>query len=501
MNLLENPLSLALGIALLAAVTGLRRFVSAQRTLHGARELIDELRAPQIALGIYLAAWLWMFLHRAGTDAQSARVALVAVHACGGVALLRILDVSFFAALRATRHVPPPRIVRSLAIWILSSAIIVVAARSAWQIDLGSLLTTSALLSVVLGFALQESLGNLFAGLTLNAEHPFEAGDWITFGSREGRVVDVGWRSTRLMTIDEDELLVPNGLISREVVVNHSRPSARRVVELQFTLDFEASPTDVKRVLLSTSAAVEGVLKVPAPTAQLVRFVDDGVLWKLRVAIADFAANDDVRDRVQQALWYALRRAAIHVPTRQLSVSRRERPAEAEARRVREHLAEAEELLGRIDFVAALNPEARAELAGHAHYFEYGPGEAVVREGEKGDSFYLVASGHLGVHVAGKEAAVAQLVRGDFFGEVSLLTDEPRTATVVAIDAAALLVVNRDAFARLFAADEGVMEQLARVIAGRKAQLASAREGGKESSAPETQTMLARIRGIFGRRR
>ncbi len=154
----------------------------------------------------------------------------------------------------------------------------------------------------------------------------------------------------------------------------------------------------------------------------------------------------------------------------------------------------------RIDFVAALKPQARAELARAARFLEYGPGEAVVRQGDEGDAFYLVARGALAVRVHGHDKPVAR-AGGDYFGEVALLTGEPRTATVVAIEDAALLSVNHRRLARLFATDEGVMEELARVIAGRKAQLASAREQlDKESSGAATQTMLARIRGIFGRR-
>ena len=196
-----------------------------------------------------------------------------------------------------------------------------------------------------------------------------------------------------------------------------------------------------------------------------------------------------------------LRRAGLELPHNQLSFYPRERPADAEARRRKEHLAEAEELLGRIDFVAALKLEARAELAREARFLEFGPGEAVVRQGDLGDAFYLVARGELSVCVDGHDKAMARLKRGDFFGEVALLTGEMRTASVLAVDDAALLAIDRSVFAKLFANDEQIMEQLARAIAGRKAQIATAREQlGRETPGVEAQTLLARIRGIFGRK-
>ena len=503
MNLLETNAAVALGVALFAAVWMVRRSAAARRA-PAAREVLDELRAPQIALGVYLLAWAWLFIHRASThafgDAQQLRASQFAVAALGGVALLRALDVALFGLLRAVRSEGPPKIVRSLLLWLLSVAIVAAAARKAWQFDLASLITTSALLSVVLGFALQESLGNLFAGLTLNAEHPFQAGDWVSFGKHTGRVLDVGWRSTRLVTQDEDELLVPNGFISREVVANHSRPSPRRTLEMQLTLDLAAAPDQARQTMLAAARGVEGVLALPAPVAQLERLSPDGAHWKLRISTSDFAHNDDLRDRVLQAVWYALRRAALELAVPQLSLARRERPEEAGARRLREHLAEAEELLGRIDFVTALRPQARAELARHARFVEYGPGEPVVRQGEPGDTFYLVAHGHLAVRASGREQEIARLSRGDFFGELALLTGEPRSASVIAVERAALLAIERDAFAQLFAADEAMMEQLAHVIAGRKAQLATALEKVSAETVHEEQSLLARIRRIFERR-
>ena len=151
---------------------------------------------------------------------------------------------------------------------------------------------------------------------------------------------------------------------------------------------------------------------------------------------------------MNEAIWYALRRAGIDMPYPQTQLSFRERAQESEERRRREHAAEAEDLLGRIDFVQALSVEARKVLTERARFVEYGPGQAIVRQGEQGDTLYLVARGEVLVRVridAG-EREVARLGRGALFGEMSVLTGEPRTATVLATNDAALLAVDRDAF-------------------------------------------------------
>jgi CRP-like cAMP-binding protein len=306
-----------------------------------------------------------------------------------------------------------------------------------------------------------------------------------------------------MITLDDDELLVPNGLISREVVINHSRPSLQDCVELEVRLDYDAAPARAKQVLVDAVKTCAGVLPEPLPRAQVVRFNDDGIDYRIRFFTDDYSRERELLDTVQQALWYALRRAAIDIPYRQTTLSRREKPAQAEERRRKEHLAEAKDLLGRIDFVSALGEEGRDQLAQAARFLEYGPGEPIVRQGEPGDTFYLVARGELSVRVLfdSGEREVAKLAHGAFFGEMSVLTGEPRSASVVAATDAALLGIDREAFSRVLAADDGVMEELARIIAGRKAQLVTARKedaGAAAQGEDETSPLLARIRGIFG---
>jgi CRP-like cAMP-binding protein len=189
------------------------------------------------------------------------------------------------------------------------------------------------------------------------------------------------------------------------------------------------------------------------------------------------------------------------MPYPQTTLSFRERAAEADDRRRREHLAEAEDLLGRIDFVKALNEEARRTLAERARFLEYGPGQAIVRQGEEGETLYLVARGEVAVVVKtdGGEKEVARLGRGALFGEMSVLTGEPRSATVTALGDAALLGLDREAFHRIL--DEGpeLAQRLAEVIAGRRLMLDAARaEGTAPLMEKETASLLGRIGAIFG---
>jgi small-conductance mechanosensitive channel len=490
-NLLA-ALALWIGIAILRRSMGQRGV---------AKQFLSELAAAQRLFAVYLLLRLALLGVGAMLHPSVGHALDAASMVSGAVGVLRLLDGLAFGFIRWRGRHGLPRILRSLLIWVATFLCIAVVVRVQYKMDLSSLFATSALLSVVIGFALQETLGNLFAGLTLHAEQPFETGEWVTFGKYTGRIVDVGWRSTRLLTLDDDELLVPNSLISREVVVNHMRPQLTDVIELLIPIDLEVSPARAKRVLLEAVRCCSAVLATPEPRIQLASFSDNAANYRVRFATSGYHLERWALDQVQEAIWYSLRREAIDMPYPQTTLSFRERAAEADDRRRREHLAEAEDLLGRIDFVKALNEEARRTLAGRARFLEYGPGQAIVRQGEEGETLYLVARGEVAVVVKtdGGEKEVARLGRGALFGEMSVLTGEPRSATVTALGDAALLGLDREAFHRIL--DEGpeLAQRLAEVIAGRRLMLDAARaEGTAPLMEKETASLLGRIGAIFG---
>jgi CRP-like cAMP-binding protein len=190
------------------------------------------------------------------------------------------------------------------------------------------------------------------------------------------------------------------------------------------------------------------------------------------------------------------------MPFPQTTISVRERGPEAEERRRREHLAEAQDLLGRIDLVQALSAEARKTLAERARFVEYGPGQAIVRQGEQGDTLYLVARGEVSVRIdmggVAPQREVARLGRGAVFGEMSMLTGESRTATVVSLGDAALLALDRDAFDRILMKEPELAQTIAEVIARRRTALDQARAEMAPAVEQETSNLLSRIRSIFG---
>ena len=183
------------------------------------------------------------------------------------------------------------------------------------QIDLTSLLATSAILSVVLGLALQETLGNLFAGLALQLERPFRAGDFIAVGDHVGKVVQVAWRTTRIETFRLEAVTIPNSNIAKQPLRNYSRGEGLPVgIEVTLTLGYAAAPNTVRDEVAAALAEIPAVLKTPPHTCRVSSFGDSGVVYLLRWFINDYDQSQGVQDEVLTRLWYRFARAGIEIP-------------------------------------------------------------------------------------------------------------------------------------------------------------------------------------------
>jgi small-conductance mechanosensitive channel/CRP-like cAMP-binding protein len=352
------------------------------------------------------------------------------------------------------------------------------------------LLTTSAIGAVVVGFALQDTLGNLFSGLAIQIEKPFRVGHWIAIGSREGQVQEITWRATKLRTVAGEFLIVPNGIISKEAILNYSEPTITTRVEVEVGCTYSAPPNDVKAVLQKALLDAPLVLRMPPPTVLIKEFAASSVNYLVQFWIGDYALQEQARDQVRTNIWYALRRANIEIPFPiQVEVSREELPLRSEG-----DVLSAAARLGAIDLFATLPQESRVALSRTAQEHIFAAGEAIVRQGESGNSLYVVLGGRVRIVLepSGQEVAVTEA--GGFFGEMSMLTGEPRTATVRAIGDVRLLEITADRFREVALDRPGLVEHVSSVVAERREELADAR-----ATAAASTSAGATRRTIFGR--
>lgn len=368
--------------------------------------------------------------------------------------------------------------------------------------DIGALLTTSAILSIVLGLALQESLSNIFAGLMLSVDRPYKAGDWIEVDGKEGKVLDSNWRSTRILTRDDDVIHVPNSVMAKGNILNFSVPTPTHLCRRSVSVEYEAPPNKVRSVLVKLMSGVEGILKDPAPDVFVTDYGDSGIVYQMRFWIEDYARRSRIEAEVMRGIWYHLRREGISMPypVRDVYI-RREKPA----RKPEELLTQ----LRKVDILAPLKEEELLMLAGDLSSHLFGKGEVVCRQGDPGSTFYIMRTGTVAVRVRGDdgvEAEVARLGPGTYFGEMSLLTGEPRSSTCQTLEDCELLCLDRESFSVLLQENPPVAQAMSDILAARQQasqeKLTQERETmvrrRSQDQEARSHTILEKIRSIFG---
>jgi len=177
-----------------------------------------------------------------------------------------------------------------------------------------SLVTTSAVLTAVIGLALQSTLTNVFAGLALNTDRTLGIGDWVQAGERIGRIAEIKWRSTSLWTEDGDLVIMPNSRLLDAEVQNLSRPDDVHRLWVKIGFHYRHPPNEVKRILVDAVRRTPGVRAEPAPDCILLDFADSAIIYALRYWISDFTHHTAIESEVRTQLWYAAHHNGLEIP-------------------------------------------------------------------------------------------------------------------------------------------------------------------------------------------
>jgi small-conductance mechanosensitive channel/CRP-like cAMP-binding protein len=353
------------------------------------------------------------------------------------------------------------------------------------------LLATSAVSAVVLGFALQDTLGNAFAGLAIQSEKPFNIGHWIQVGDHEGRVVEVTWRATRLRTRSGNFVVLPNSEIAKAPITNYSEPAAPMRLHLEVGVSYDAPPALVKRVVADALTNCPLVLKSPAPDVLLHNFDASSITYRIRFWIDQYELDEEAADQVRSTIFYAFKRHDIEIPY-PIQVEYSKEPPQPD---LAAGQAERERLLAAVDLFAGLTDTQRSLIASRARTQTYTNGERIVREGAAGGTMYLVTQGEAVVQLETSGQQVAMIKAGGYFGEMSLLTGEPRTASVAARGEVTVLELDAEIFRQLGEINPQAVEQIGLAAANRRVELNHARASATATStADASASLLTRMR-------
>jgi small-conductance mechanosensitive channel/CRP-like cAMP-binding protein len=353
------------------------------------------------------------------------------------------------------------------------------------------LLTTSAVGAVVVGFALQDTLGNAFAGLGIQSEKPFRVGHWIRVGDFEGRVTEVTWRATKLRTKSGNFVVVPNNIIAKEAITNYSEPATPTRLHVEVGASYLSTPFDVKAGILEALSQVPRVLADPAPDVLLHSFDGSAITYHARFWIVDYEHDDVVKDEVRTAIFYSFGRRGIEIPWPiEVGYSREWPEPDAKTKQ-----AARERVLDGVDLFSGLTEEQRREIASASTIRMFGDGETIVRQNAPGDSMFIVCSGAARVVLEPERHEVAVIGEGGYFGEMSLLTGDPRSASVLARGDTAVLEIDADHFRTLGAADPKAVEAIALAAVARRAELQQIRDLVQNAAAIDPPaTFLTRMK-------
>ncbi|RCK81598.1 MAG: Small-conductance mechanosensitive channel [Candidatus Ozemobacter sibiricus] len=335
-----------------------------------------------------------------------------------------------------------------------------------YRIDITPLLTTSAVFTMVIGLALQDVLGNLFSGISVHISPPFKIGDWIKVGGHFGRVTESNWRATTLRSPERDIIILPNNEIAKKDIVNMSQRPGLLYNDFVIGISYEASPDQVRRALLGACSQVKEICRNPAPRVFMDGFQDFSITYHIRYWFKDGHSPKSVRDQLTSRIWYRLKRDGITIPfpIREVNIHpEKDKKAEQIDRRLA--------LLSQVDFLRDLERPNRVFLADRLKEFWYEAGETIVQKGSTGTDFFIIDRGRVAVFLDDEATSpVAELGSGQFFGEMSLLTGEPRTATVRAEEETLLLVLGQETMSHLLRDNPELATLLSRVLAERSAR-------------------------------
>jgi small-conductance mechanosensitive channel/CRP-like cAMP-binding protein len=403
------------------------------------------------------------------------------------------------------KKTPPPSLLRDIIRWVLVIVILFALFQNILNIDVSSIVFTSAAVTIVVGLALQDLLGNLFAGITLNMSRPFKIGDWMQIGSMEGQVVNMTWRETGLKTLDMDYVVIPNSTVSKEMLINCSSPDKLDARHIKVGVSYDAPPNTAKDVMAEAALQSKGVLAQPAPEVWLVDFGDFAITYELKFWIDDYQFHNQIEDEVHTRIWYAFRRHGIHIPFPIRNIYMRRVPREEEEVVRERDIAEKVSVMRSVEILQPLSDDELVTLASKVRRQHFGRGEVLVRQGDEGDSFFIITTGRVAISVKddrGRSSIVAHLDSGDFFGEGSLLTGEPRSATVTVTQDAKVIIIDKFSFSEILKQNPSIAESLSHILENRLKELAekkaaSEKKVEKEPVEPFT-VILKKIKNFFG---
>ena len=382
------------------------------------------------------------------------------------------------------------KLFKDIFIIILYIAGILIIFNSYLNIKVTAILATSAIVTVVAGFALQDILGDIFSGIALNFEDSLKIGDWIKIGEIEGKIEQLRWRAVKIRTIDNVLLLVPNQVASKKEIKNFENKFALR---LQIGVSYKNSPDPVINVINEVLKTIDHILKKPSPDIFVLSFEDFAINYEIRYWTKDASKKNYLESEIRRKTWYAFKRNSIQIPfpIRDLYIKKE----------VKSELSY-DQIINKIsnnDIIKLMDNDQLNILLNNYKTELYGKDDIIIKCGEKGNFFYYILNGQ--VKISKNHTIFNTLEKDDYFGEMSVLTGNEATADVIAVEESRILKISSEKFKEVIKKNEELAKKIAEVIASRKIGLLKVETKTKDKIEKiidkESKTIFKRIKKYF----
>lgn len=359
-----------------------------------------------------------------------------------------------------------PRIlVYVVAGWILIAGI--------WGIDLSAALTALGVTSLVISFALQDTLSGLASGVLLLGDQPFQTGDWIKAGDTEGVVVDINWRTSRVRNRNGDVTVVPNSELATGSIVNYTEGGSLHRVVMPVQVAYMNAPTLAKEMLLDAARGTPGVLTQPPPGVRVIQVDDPLMTYEVDMWITDFADEPRIKSDFGSLVWYQSHRHGVPLPSPAQDLYLYDGPTASEAEVPTP--SELRTALGASPYLDSLPDDEMDRMAHHARADRFARGELIVSgTTDRGDLTVVVegsAEMVLAPDTGSEEITVATINDGDLIGLISGERVHGHTLAVRAVSDCEVVTIQADTAGEVGSRNADLAAALTRMATTRRRRI------------------------------
>jgi small-conductance mechanosensitive channel/CRP-like cAMP-binding protein len=409
-------------------------------TLRGALSVLRRWTLPIFAAWVVLVPVLGR--PRDSLLVRVAATALVLSLVAAALQVLRVLIARVAHRPRADGRGPLPQLLLALprilgllfAAWLLLTVV--------WGVDLSRLLTALGVTSLVVSFALQDTLSGLASGFLLLSDQPFQPGDWISTNGTEGIVVDLNWRTTRIRTRDGDLMIVPNSTLAKANILNHTAPQPLHRIVVSLQVAFANPPTLAKEMLLAAARGTSGVLDDPAPSVRVVTIDDPLMGYEVDLWVDDFTVVPRVRSEFGSLVWYESHRRGVPLPSPAQDLFLHDAAKEAEASKPTP--ASIRSGLQLSPLLALLGDDDLDRLIPASRLIRYAAGELMINSASSARDLMVVVEGKallVLIDPDHPEAIIGDIAVGEAIGVLESPRGEGRLIAVRAVTDCQVIVI------------------------------------------------------------